>query len=479
MKFKLKLGRWDNLEDILKKSVLKDIYKCPDLIFDTDRNECITLPNRHNIKLYDIIISTSNIEVLPENTEIPLLPFSRSNYNVEYLDINSSTEYLAGTQATPFYRINSTDHPEDEDPYFYSRYITDFKYDPYVLPDAEGNAYTLPAVQKINLLQDYTTEQLRGRYLFIDRPRNGLQNVVLDSFLPRLLYKHKLDIAAIKQEENIPKTAYSVSPFVANILNTNQIPLTDLIAYFGYNSKTLKQLLTAVKRKHLNFVMLGLGGTGSNTIYWLYQMAQHCNIINLFESIYLFEAEQMEISNTIRFSYPLSDYYKNSYSADKLNMAIPYAEKLSNKVVTSEDYLTKDNIEFYRGIIRNRKTTEGTVLYGAPSMEYRNFFSELGNFISATHSDNECSLWLNPITDDEMVVETYGLIQLNSFFMNQIKLVLGLLELLASDQDLQEKDKHIFDHEFNGIPLSPLSRVYNWNLSRQTQVLTQEESRNV
>jgi hypothetical protein len=87
------------------------------------------------------------------------------------------------------------------------------------------------------------------------------------------------------------------------------------------------------------------------------------------------------------------------------------------------------------------------------------------NLITATHGDDDASLILNPVNQSDLQVESYGMIKLTTFFMNQIRLAIGLLELLASDQDLSERNKKILDFSYvTNTKTLPTSRQWNCQL---------------
>lgn len=102
----------------------------------------------------------------------------------------------------------------------------------------------------------------------------------------------------------------------------------------------------------------------------------------------------------------------------------------------------------------------------------------MGNFIGATHANTSCSLWLNPKQDQDIQVESYGMIQLGGFFMNQLRLAIGLLEVLASEQNLAEQDKSLLRYEFTGEAAMKTDLNYNWQLVRNLNMMTEEEANN-
>jgi hypothetical protein len=63
--------------------------------------------------------------------------------------------------------------------------------------------------------------------------------------------------------------------------------------------------------------------------------------------------------------------------------------------------------------------------------------------------------------------ETYGIIQLNVFFMNQLRMTIELLKILG-DSNLHniDNDTELFNYSFDGVPELKTSKVYNWPISQ-------------
>lgn len=356
----------------------------------------------------------------------------------------------------------------------------------------EAELWSEPITTSITVKNEIL-EGIRSRYLFTDRPRNGLSNVVIDSFVPRLLYKYKFDFHAIMKEERalLPKTSVAISPFIASLFGIKQVPVNQLIRVLGYTEKYIKDLMRQVKELQYNFVFVGAGGTGMNTAVWLYELSNMTGIINLFKKIHVYDRDEIDFSNLLRFPINPSNvlihengssqYY--SYNLNKIHIISQYLNKLSlSKIDLVRSFITSKNHPYtlfeskYAPDSNNRvyTTFPKTILYGAPSLEHRNELSNCGNFISATHSNNECVLYLNPEQNNSIQVESYGMIQLNSFFMNQLKMTIMLLEFLATDPDLTQKDKLIQSFEFNGESVLATDRNYNFQLLTTSNMLTED-----
>ena len=355
------------------------------------------------------------------------------------------------------------------------------------IPDEHGNfIYKFNPVKK-QFYNDYLKDQIRTRYSFFDRPSSGLSNVIMDSFFPRLISYYNFNIRHMHKEETFPRTACAISPLIAEVLNIKKVRTEQLCRVLGYTLQNIKDLLAQVRAKNINVIFAGTGGTGINTLYWLTELCEMTHSINLFATVTLFEKEDIEYSNVFRFPISLAAYNTLTYggNASKLLLAEPLAHKLSTKVELRSQYLTKASPNssfglferhYPSGISSYSTTRPNTVIYGAPSLSARDELSSLGRFIAATHANTSCSLWLNPKQEQDIQMESYGMIQLGGFFMNQLRMAIAFLEVLASDQDLTESDKQLFTFEFDGTHKLAADRVYNWQINRDMLMMTAEQA---
>lgn len=468
-------------------NILRDLITNPYAVFNTeavdDDHLTVTLSSKENI----FFLKNSNIHIKPTHegvieatltptdyteTEKPTqFPVYTHGYRQDSI-IKIYTHTIVRNSSRLVATINSSG---TNITYTTISYLDNITYNPTVEPQTGNQMYSLP-VTTFRHMHEELTDQIRARYAFFERPRNGFSNIILDSFFPGLMSKYRFDITRLRSTESFPKTSYAISPLVADILNVPRVPIDHLCKFLGYSVRDIKQLLVAVKHKELNFIFAGTGGTGMNTLVWLSELCSLTGTHNLFNKIALFENETIEFSNTFRFPVGLSEYSIPHSNTSKLALAEKYAEKLSKLKVESNTYYLKKSTTHDYTFFSGRKSRTSTVIYGAPSLEIRNELSDIGHFICATHSANDCSIWLNPKQDDSLALETYGLIQLGSFFMNQLRMTIGLLELLASDQSLDESDKHILDYSFNGVPAGPMPRTYNWQITNNAVVFTDDQA---
>ena len=406
----------------------------------------------------------------------------------KYILTQSGTNILKFMLPLMIHSVRNRQQVHDTNNYNYYLSSTALTYNPALIPDENGFIWKPSKITFKSFTSDYLKEQIRARYGFCNRPSSGLSNVVLDSFFPGLLYKYNMDVQELLANESFPKTSVCVSPLVADLLQVKRIPTDQLIRILGYSVKDIANLLIAVKNKSLNFIFAGVGGTGMNTAYWLDELSKLTNTINIFNTISVFEKEAIEFSNILRFPLPLSTYYQyaTKYNSKAYKTAIipPLLNRLTNrKLNISNSYIDKGSYlggEFFDSDYTARPTSytakPRTVIYGAPGLEHRNYLSSLGNFVCATHASNSCSIWLNPTQTESIEIESYGSIQLGPFMMNQLRMTIGLLELLASDTPLDTKDHEYLNYEFTGESAIRTDRQYNFQIQRDSLMMTPEQA---
>lgn len=311
----------------------------------------------------------------------------------------------------------------------------------------DGKHYSHPAIDSYSF-ENHLCTQIYTRYYRPDTIANSIYDgtkTVMDTFVPFLA------INAVPDQPGYSPTSsklVAISPLTADLLNIPRIPLNTLLTkVLSHDLDYIKNLLLSIKQLNLTVVFAGTGGTGINTICWLSELCSYFGISDLFYDIHVFEKDYVDFSNIFRFPIPLSMLTNtDSSTLHKTELVKNQLKTLSNCVYFHDKFIeTLDDIPSI--LLNGTIAADNVVFYGAPSITNRNFLSSLGSFISATHANNTASLYINPIADDSLQVETYGLIQLNSFFINQVSMAIGFLEILSTNQ-YNSQDFHYADYTF-------------------------------
>lgn len=311
----------------------------------------------------------------------------------------------------------------------------------------DGKHYSHPVIDSYSF-ETHLCTQIYTRYYRPDIIENSIYHgakTVMDTFVPFLAINSVSDQTGFSVNS---QNMVAISPLTADFLNIPRIPLSTLLTkVLSHDLDYIKNLLLSIKQLNLTVVFAGTGGTGINTICWLSELCSYFGISDLFYDVHVFEKDFVDFSNIFRFPLPLSMFTSiTSPTLHKTELVKRQLKTLSNCVYFHDRFIeTLDDLPTI--LLNGTIAADNVVFYGAPSITNRNFLSSLGSFISATHANNTASLYINPIADDSLQVETYGLIQLNSFFINQISMAIGFLEILSTNQ-YKNQDFHYADYTF-------------------------------
>lgn len=382
-------------------------------------------------------------------------------------------------------------------------------FDPREKDEREISIWSEEKSRTLNFVEHGLMKDLRIRYGMKDFHLQDTNHVVIDSFVPKKIYDIRFNTDSIRGNE-FPKTAVAISPWFAKMFGVKQMEIEQMCKILGYNKADISALMSSVKKKKKTLCMIGYGGTGVNTIHWLSEMANMVSTTDLFEQVSIFEKETAEISNLFRFPIDPMSIKRTCLSTHvdsqsykglslKLNMIGGQLKRLSRTqpIIENRYYEVSKGLEYRphheseiqidengrrivnkegTDYIRELKAKDDVIFYGAPGLRTREELSKYGNFISATHGDNSCRLDLNPTQEGEtqLQVESYGIIQLNAFFMNQLRMAIGLLETLSDPNfDPKAVDRNIMNFEFKGESIKRTDRTYDFNVENNLVLLAQ------
>ena len=338
-----------------------------------------------------------------------------------------------------------------------------------VIPKATQEYHHRFTKFKKDIFKDIS-EALAHRYAVLDKP-GKVRNLIVDSFLPQYFIKHKFNLENIQEEfRNISSTATMIHRGFARMLGIRELPLDDMLAMVGYTKERITELLTNVRAKKLNIAFAGYGGVGTNTVYWLTELCNMSNIQGLFNKIIISDFDRLSLDNVFRmpnpfktfsalkhkdmiFNDPNSRYTRTAYCENSLYKTQTIPTDSFKALSTKAPYYGTRPLD---GSTFNENHIDhlyNWIVYGAPDIESRKLFSKALNrdfperpnyydncladhikaFISATHGDDNCGLVINPSyleNESNLMMESYGIIQLNVFFFNQLKLAISFLEVL-------------------------------------------------
>lgn len=286
-------------------------------------------------------------------------------------------------------------------------------------------------MQKQIKINNILFTQIENRYHFLHRDRYGIRTfggkLIVDSFYPQYVCR---EIANVRQPSlGAVKNSYAISDRIAKELGCKQIHISELITMLGFTKTDISKLLQGVKNKGLNIILVGIGGTGSNFLYFMHKMTEWVGKDEIFVSVSAYDADKYDVPNMLRIPF-IPKLPGNFTNGPQKVVSIPPELKLLSRLFSS------NHVNFLpqtlTSLVASRSVEKkNTILYGAPDMATREWMSNSDfTFIAATHKDNEYSLIENPEIDQDLIIETYGKINLSMFFMNHLSMTIRFLEEL-------------------------------------------------
>ncbi len=317
------------------------------------------------------------------------------------------------------------------------------------------------ATETIDIVKEMS-DKIKIRYIDAKPEEHPLGNVVADVFFPNLVRR---SIRRMPTTVRWSKRTFAISDFIAKELNITKMPFEDMVNILGYKKKDIKEILDSVKTKGYTLNMLGFGGTGTNFYHWLNEMCVLANTVNIFENINVYDDDEVDLTNVLRFPFDINvgSVYNSSGQNGILKTSLAWNHIASTNTV-------RTNISRVQITNENEFDADSNIFYGAPDIATREMFSALDTklkFISGTHGDSECQLYINPPQNSDIQIESYGMINLSVFFMNQLKMTIEFMRLIGSDEDLFES-REIMSYDFQkeyiagNTVRSGLTRTYNF-----------------
>jgi len=292
-------------------------------------------------------------------------------------------------------------------------------------------------------LNNLIFEKVKFRYDFFDiartNDRNRMSRLLLDSFYPYILAR---EIVApnigILSFLATSRDGYAISERVSEDLSCKKLHISELVTMLGYTKTDISKLLQAVKNKEFGLALVGLGGTGSNFLHWVFQMSEWTGKDRIFQSAHAYDDDDFDIPNMLRIPF-IPEFRNQMQTAKKVDCLPRKFDKIASRWFTHPARMERKDLTS-NGVGR----LDRTIVYGAPDIATRRWLSDSPyTFIAATHRDSEFSLVENPAVDDELMMETYGKINVSKFLLNHLTMTIKFLEHLRDrDRACGTTDEH-------------------------------------
>lgn len=296
----------------------------------------------------------------------------------------------------------------------------------------------------------YTNEITDKSKVYSIMDKNILRNINNYNFNNNVPYNDKLVILN-------PNLSYFSEGLV------REIPIPHLLALFDIQEKEMLSICKKVSYLTNTIVALGIGGLMSNFLYWCYQFKEYFRLDYMFKQLIVFEPDELEFSNLFRIPLNWKDRKtRMCVTNEKLRALLAsyrYGE-ISDEPDTFKKINLIDGIRSISPKLRSydmrfqRINLKNCIFIGGPDLDTRdelyNYYIageankyQNASFLCTTHSNNTFSIDAFPKFDRELVVETYGSIDLNKFLLNMFKMTIEILKILAN-KEFEGKVNHKF-----------------------------------
>ncbi len=275
-------------------------------------------------------------------------------------------------------------------------------------------------------LRRHITDAVKHRYLTdLNVNSQELGGKIIDALTPTYVAEH----TEINNFE-----AMTISPMNAKLTGATSIPFNNLIKIAGIDMKRLKKAMQDVRSRGLTFVSVGYGGLSINMLHFLSMLAYRLDEYDIFKALHIYENDNISYTNIMRVYKDLS--HTACGYGDRINKTVLFDEdNIAENIMLHQYYLKEEHI----GDIGN-----DVFFFGAPDFETRDMLSKY-NFIFGGHSGDNVVFVYKPLVDSDLTVESYGTINLASFYLNMMKATENLMYVLASGEALTP-DEVIFQH---------------------------------
>ena len=276
-------------------------------------------------------------------------------------------------------------------------------------------------------LRGHITDAVKHRYLTdLNVSSQNMSNKIIDAVTPTYVADH----TPVNNYE-----ALTISPMNASLIGASSIPFNNLIKLSGIDMKRFKKALRKVKERELTFVSVGYGGLSINVLHFLSMLAYRVDVNEVFKSLHIYENDNISYTNIMRVYKDLT-HVKCNLGA-RLNKTELFDEdNLAEDVLLHQYYLTEESIG---------DVGDDVYFFGAPDFKTREML-EGYNFIFAGHNGDDIAFVYKPKVDTDLTVETYGTINLASFYLNMMKAAESLVYVLADEEEIPAADTVFFEH---------------------------------
>lgn len=347
-------------------------------------------------------------------------------------------------------------------PEIFSKYLRQFMSDQGIQQDIPIELYKTLKEQETRKIEEVVDEgyyilrrplkdEIARRYKIVNLGYTFSSGEIVDNTLPTIYHDNDCFDMAIRQSLIYRESyrAFTLSRLFEALYGITRIPLRTQLSILGYKIPEIRKWIQEIIKRRLTVTFVGLGGMNLNVIENLLELCKDLGINNLFKRLIIYENDDLEYHNTLRFSTTslLQIKEKTIDTKNCLKDFIPFSKCFLYHYKELSPLSTEVHIS--RRKLHSGDIYRQDIYFGAPDMETREAFFKAGvPFFCAIHQNNTVSLWYQPKVDLSMQSETYGRIMLMEFFLNILDVTIQFIKALAENEEY-DKDFCIYKNTFN------------------------------
>lgn len=218
-----------------------------------------------------------------------------------------------------------------------------------------------------------------------------------------------------------------ISPNLGTIYQARPVSFDTLITQMQINLDQVRADLEVIKANNVHITSIGYGGFSINLFTFMAMLAQRAGVYKPFKHVSIYEDDTLTLLNAFRIYKRL-----DQVPTRKSNRAQLKLQLFQDLEMTLTQELTRVNERFKPEHIAKHS---GELLFGAPDFETRQLL-ENEQFLFTGHGGDEVEFISRPIVDTSLTTETYGSINLVTFFLNMLKASEHFIHIVANAESL-------------------------------------------
>lgn len=233
------------------------------------------------------------------------------------------------------------------------------------------------------------------------------------------------------EESKINLEGYCINPNLAKYVGCKILSTQEILSILGLDIKEIKKYLINLQKIDYQVILGGFGGAMTNFTYWLEEFCKLTEINYIFSHLLIYEYDKLELTNLFRI--PLDTMSSNDFHTSVFGSKLSLAHSLT---YCAKEIEIIPSVVCYNTLQNRLYSNKHTILIGSLSSQTR-FNETIIPRIIPLHSDNDIIIYSNlkNLSTSNLIVESYGNIELTYFFLNMVLMTWEIIKELVDNKD--------------------------------------------